>query len=92
MNLWNKVLLSLELPYSIVNPYWNKTKGEMADECLNKDILLEIIRNLHRVLHHKKLDGLGCHPSIVDIAYLVLFVVQLCIKRINSKMTQQFTP
>lgn len=44
MNLWNKVLLSLELPYSIVNPYWNKTKGEMADECLNKDILLEIIR------------------------------------------------
>jgi hypothetical protein len=43
MDLWNKVLSELGLPYSIENPYWNKTKGEMAVECLNKDFLLKAI-------------------------------------------------
>ncbi|MDL2248518.1 hypothetical protein LJB89_02360 [Tyzzerella sp. OttesenSCG-928-J15] len=43
MNLWNKVLFELGLPYTVNNPYWNKTKGEMADECLSKDFLHEII-------------------------------------------------
>ncbi|MEG2013433.1 MAG: Qat anti-phage system QueC-like protein QatC [Anaerovoracaceae bacterium] len=43
MNLWNKVLSELGLPYAVHNPYWNRTKGEMANECLNKDFLLEII-------------------------------------------------
>lgn len=40
MNLWNEALAKLGLPLSVVNPYWNKTKGEMANECLNKDYLL----------------------------------------------------
>lgn len=44
MNLWNQVLSELGLPYSIENPYWNKTKGEMAFECLNKDFLLQVIK------------------------------------------------
>ncbi len=44
MNLWNKVLSELGLPFSISNPYWNKTKGEMANECLNKDFLCEVIK------------------------------------------------
>lgn len=43
MNLWNEVLSGLGLSLSVKNPYWNKTKGEMAVECLNKDFLLEII-------------------------------------------------
>jgi hypothetical protein len=41
MNLWNEVLVGLGLPYSVDNPYWDKTKGEMAAECLNKEILLQ---------------------------------------------------
>ncbi len=44
MNLWNTVLSELGLPFSVKNPYWNKTKGEMADECLNKDFLFEVIQ------------------------------------------------
>jgi hypothetical protein len=44
MNLWNQALAELGLPYSIENPYWNKTKGEMAVECLNKDFLLQVIK------------------------------------------------
>jgi hypothetical protein len=43
MNLWNKALSELSLPYSVDNPYWNKTKGEMADECLNKEFLRDVI-------------------------------------------------
>lgn len=43
INIWNKILLELGLPYMVTNTYWNKTKGEMANECLNKDFLLEII-------------------------------------------------
>jgi 7-cyano-7-deazaguanine synthase in queuosine biosynthesis len=43
MDLWNKVLQEFNLQISIENPYWNKTKGEMADECLNKHLLSEMI-------------------------------------------------
>jgi len=39
MDNWNKMLHILGLDISVVNPYWNKTKGEMADECLNKEFL-----------------------------------------------------
>jgi 7-cyano-7-deazaguanine synthase in queuosine biosynthesis len=41
LNLWNTVLNELGLPYQVENPYWNKTKGEMAAECLNKNFLLQ---------------------------------------------------
>ena len=44
MDFWNAVLSKLELPYSIDNPYWNKTKGEMANECLNKDFLRQVMQ------------------------------------------------
>lgn len=39
--LWNNLLENLGLELSVNNPYWNKTKGEMADECLNKNVLFE---------------------------------------------------
>lgn len=41
LSFWNKMLSDLGLEISVYNPYWNKTKGEMADECLNKDVLFE---------------------------------------------------
>lgn len=44
LNLWNKLLKDLGLELSVCNPYWNKTKGEMAEECLNKDVLFETMR------------------------------------------------
>lgn len=40
---WNYVLEHLELALSLSNPYWNKTKGDMANECLDKDFLLSAI-------------------------------------------------
>jgi 7-cyano-7-deazaguanine synthase in queuosine biosynthesis len=41
--LWNQLLNDLGLSLSVHNPYWNKTKGEMTDECLNKEFLLQVI-------------------------------------------------
>lgn len=40
---WNKLLSDMDMGLSVLNPYWNKTKGEMADECRNKDLLLTVI-------------------------------------------------
>ena len=44
MHLWNEAIKQLGLPFSVSNPYWNKTKGEMARECLNKTALLQSIK------------------------------------------------
>lgn len=38
LGLWNEIARGI-FGISITNTYWNKTKGEMAVECLNKDIL-----------------------------------------------------
>lgn len=45
LDSWNQVLNGLGLELSVRNPYWKKTKGEMADECLNKGFLLQVIRD-----------------------------------------------
>lgn len=42
---WNQILKGLEFELTVQNPYWNKTKGEMADQCLNKDFLLQVVQN-----------------------------------------------
>lgn len=39
LNCWNELLKILDLDISVINPYWNKTKGEMADECMNREFL-----------------------------------------------------
>lgn len=39
LNCWNELLEKLDLDISVINSYWDKTKGEMADECMNKEIL-----------------------------------------------------
>lgn len=44
LTLWNELLTGLGLELSVHNPYWDKTKGEMADECLNKHILFETMK------------------------------------------------
>ena len=39
LKLWNEVVSDI-FGFSISNPFWNKTKGEMAAECLNKEALI----------------------------------------------------
>ena len=43
LDLWNQVLDKTDMGINTVNPYWHKTKGEMAAECLNQQFLLKII-------------------------------------------------
>lgn len=38
LKLWTEVVADI-FGISISNPYWNKTKGEMANECLNREVL-----------------------------------------------------
>ncbi len=40
---WNELLKILKFDFSIRNPYWNKTKGEMAAYCLNQEFLYELM-------------------------------------------------
>lgn len=44
LQLWNEMLDGLCTGIQVINPYWNKTKGEMAEECINKDALFELMR------------------------------------------------
>lgn len=43
-SLWNDLLNGLGLNISVKNPYWNKTKGEMAAECKNQDVLYDTMK------------------------------------------------
>lgn len=40
---WNELLDVLGIDGELVNPYWDKTKGEMVTECTNRDTLDEAI-------------------------------------------------
>lgn len=43
MDCWNELLSTLGINGKLENPYWNKTKGEMVDNCTNKKLLNETI-------------------------------------------------
>jgi hypothetical protein len=40
---WNELLMRLGMPGTIENPYWDKTKGEMAANCSNNKLLKALI-------------------------------------------------
>lgn len=40
---WNELLHALEIDGHIENPYWHKTKGEMASQCSNANLLKQLI-------------------------------------------------
>jgi hypothetical protein len=40
---WNELLKILQIDGHITNPYWNKTKGEMVNACLNQFLLKQIL-------------------------------------------------
>ncbi len=44
LNKWNELLSGVGINLTVRNPYWNKTKGEMASECQNKNILVETMK------------------------------------------------
>lgn len=44
LDCWNRLLAGLGLDYTVRNPYWNKTKGEMASECLSQEKLKEAMK------------------------------------------------
>jgi hypothetical protein len=43
MARWNEFLAGIGILGRIVNPYWGKTKGEMAAECANGELLKKIV-------------------------------------------------
>lgn len=43
MARWNELLVKLGINGELINPYWNKTKGEMVDACANKQLLSNLI-------------------------------------------------
>jgi hypothetical protein len=50
---WNELLSLIGIDGAIVNRYWDRTKGEMMDECLNQNLLRELAD-----------DSLSCaHPA-----------------------------
>lgn len=63
LETWNLLLQELEFEISIQNPYWNKTKGEMANECLNKEFLLKVIQDSISCSSPQKARWVGAHPQ-----------------------------
>lgn len=45
MARWNELLDALGMDGELVNPYWDKTKGEMAAECANPDVLRNAVNH-----------------------------------------------
>jgi hypothetical protein len=42
MARWNDLLRDLGISGRVENPYWNRTKGEMAAECVNRTLLADL--------------------------------------------------
>lgn len=43
MARWNDLLAVLGIPGRVENPYWDKTKGEMVANCMNKPLLASLV-------------------------------------------------
>jgi hypothetical protein len=39
---WNELLNALDIPCTLINPYWDKTKGEMISGCANPGFLKKL--------------------------------------------------
>lgn len=40
---WNELLQAIGIPGRLENPYWDKTKGEMASNCANRRLLRRLV-------------------------------------------------
>lgn len=43
MARWNELIAILGIPGSVMNPYWDKTKGEMVASCANPALLTRLV-------------------------------------------------
>lgn len=43
MARWNELLEMLDVSVKVENPYWDKTKGEMAQQCTGRDLLHQLV-------------------------------------------------
>ncbi|MES2960807.1 MAG: Qat anti-phage system QueC-like protein QatC [Pseudomonadota bacterium] len=41
---WNELLKTIGINGNVVNPYWNKTKGEMVEECKDQTLLKSVTK------------------------------------------------
>jgi len=70
---WNDLLGAIGIPGTVVNPYWDLTKGEMVSRCLMPDLLRELISLSVSCAHPslKRFSGDGknhcgtCVPCII---------------------------
>lgn len=63
LDSWNQVLSGLGFEFFVQNPYWNKTKGEMADGCLNKEFLLQVVQDSISCSSPQKARWSGAAPQ-----------------------------
>lgn len=63
LSCWNTLLSEMDMGISVINPYWDKTKGEMADECRNKDLLHSIIADSISCSSPQKVRYRGVHSQ-----------------------------
>ncbi len=78
---WNDLLSDLGISGRIVNPYWDKTKGEMASACANPELLKDLAPHALSCAHaanarHLGIQGRGieqcgyCLPCLIRRAAL----------------------
>lgn len=44
LSMWNKILNNIGFSINVENKYWHRTKGEMASECKNRRLLLDLMK------------------------------------------------
>lgn len=44
LSMWNKILNNIGFSINVENKYWYRTKGEMASECKNRQLLLDLMK------------------------------------------------
>ncbi|MCY1543889.1 hypothetical protein D9M68_797280 [compost metagenome] len=79
MARWNDLLVALNIDGEVRNPYWDKTKGEMAAACRNSTLLKELVTDSLSCSSPAKARWLGhgiehcgyCLPCLIRRAALM---------------------
>lgn len=90
LDSWNQVLKGLGLELFVQNPYWNKTKGEMTDECLNKKLLLQVIQDSISCSSPQKARWRGSAPQ--HCGYCVPCIIRRAAMNKAFKQEKDCTP
>lgn len=63
LGCWNTLLSEMKMGKTVTNPYWDKTKGEMAYDCLNKELLKAMISDSISCSSPQKVRYKGASPK-----------------------------